>query len=186
MTNISKQVQLIEESASLLEGNQEIESPISQTQDIFKLATCIGNLEKRDRLQLIELLSSQAAISLENTHIYAQELEKTQELHKKSHLLAFRNAMSHIASHNNSLESILIELVETVVNYLDAAFARIWLLNADENVLELRASAGMYTHIDGLHKRVPVGKFKIGLIAEEKLPHITNNVLTDARVSDKE
>ena len=187
MTNISRQIQLIDTIVSLFtEENQEIKSSISRTQDIFRLAAYIGNLEKRDRLQLIELLSSQAAISLENTHIYAQELEKSQALQKQTHLLAFRNAISHIASHNNALENILEELVKTIVNYLDAAFARIWLLNGDENVLELRASAGMYTHIDGPHKRVPVGKFKIGLIAEEKLPHITNNVLTDPRVSDKE
>ena len=187
MTNISRQIQLIDTIVSLFtEENQEIKSSISRTQDIFRLAAYIGNLEKRDRLQLIELLSSQAAISLENTHIYAQELEKSQALQKQTHLLAFRNAISHIASHNNALENILEELVKTIVYYLDAAFARIWLLNGDENVLELRASAGMYTHIDGPHKRVPVGKFKIGLIAEEKLPHITNNVLTDPRVSDKE
>ena len=187
MTNISRQIQLIDTIVSLFtEENQEIKSSISRTQDIFRLAAYIGNLEKRDRLQLIELLSSQAAISLENTHIYAQELEKSQALQKQTHLLAFRNAISHIASQNNALENILEELVKTIVYYLDAAFARIWLLNGDENVLELRASAGMYTHIDGPHKRVPVGKFKIGLIAEEKLPHITNNVLTDPRVSDKE
>jgi PAS domain S-box-containing protein len=50
----------------------------------------------------------------------------------------------------------------------------------------MQASAGMYTHIDGDHGRVPVGRFKIGLIAQERKPHLTNTVTEDPRVSDKE
>ena len=75
---------------------------------------------------------------------------------------------------------------QAIVNHLDAAFARIWTLNADDQVLELKASAGMYTHIDGQHARVPVGALKIGLIAEERRAHLTNDVSTDPRVSDHE
>lgn len=69
---------------------------------------------------------------------------------------------------------------------LDAAFARIWTFNEADDVLELQASAGIYTHLDGAHSRVPVGKFKIGLIAEEREPHLTNSVVGDARVGDQE
>lgn len=72
-----------------------------------------------------------------------------------------------------------------MVRNLDAAFARVWILNREEEVLELRASAGMYAHLDGPHSRVPVGSFKIGLIAEERRPHLTNDVANDPRISDK-
>ena len=44
----------------------------------------------------------------------------------------------------------------------------------------------MYTHLDGPHSRVPVGKYKIGLIAQERKPHLTNEVVGDPRVSDQE
>ena len=44
----------------------------------------------------------------------------------------------------------------------------------------------MYTHLDGSHSRVPVGTLKIGLIAAERLPHLTNAVIGDPRVSDQE
>ena len=50
----------------------------------------------------------------------------------------------------------------------------------------LKASAGMYTHLDGPHGRVPLGKFKIGLIASERAPHLTNQVVGDPRVGDQE
>jgi len=74
---------------------------------------------------------------------------------------------------------------DAIVAHLDAAFARIWTVSPDGKVLELQASAGLYTHIDGPHARVPVGAFKIGLIAEERLPHLTNDVQHDPRVSDR-
>ena len=54
------------------------------------------------------------------------------------------------------------------------------------DVLELQASAGLYTHLDGPHSRVPVGQYKIGLIAQERKPHLTNTVVGDPRVSDQE
>lgn len=87
---------------------------------------------------------------------------------------------------NTSLRELLNLCVQHLVEDLDVAFARIWTLNDDENVLELQASAGMYTHVDGDHSRVPVGKFKIGMIAKERRPHITNTVPTDTRISDRD
>ena len=72
-----------------------------------------------------------------------------------------------------------------IVQHLGASFARVWTLNEATNTLELQASAGLYTHLDGPHSRVPVGKFKIGLIAQERLPHLTNQVVGDQRVSDQ-
>jgi PAS domain S-box-containing protein len=75
---------------------------------------------------------------------------------------------------------------EALVMHLDAAFGRIWTLNEDEAVLELLASAGQYTHLDGPHARVPVGRFKIGRIAQSLRPHLTNAVVGDPEVSDQE
>jgi len=69
---------------------------------------------------------------------------------------------------------------------LGAAFARIWIHNEADGMLELQSSAGLYTHLDGPHSRVPVGQYKIGLIAAERRPHLTNQVLDDPRVSDPE
>ncbi len=87
---------------------------------------------------------------------------------------------------SDSLQNMLHECTETINKHLDTAFARIWTLNKEENMLELQASAGMYTHIDGPHSHVPVGKLKIGLIAQELKPHLTNNVINDPRIGDRE
>jgi len=91
-----------------------------------------------------------------------------------------------LAEHERPLQSMLQKSAEALVRHLDAAFARIWTLNPTESLLELQASAGMYTHLNGKHSRVSVGEFKIGLIAKERQPHLTNDVANDPRVSDPE
>ena len=86
----------------------------------------------------------------------------------------------------SSLQTILQLSAESVVRHLDAAFARIWTINDQGNMLELQASAGQYTRLDGEHARVPVGELKIGLIAQERKPHLTNDVQNDERISHPE
>lgn len=83
-------------------------------------------------------------------------------------------------------QEILLRCAEAICTHLDAAFARIWTLNENDNMLELQASAGMYTHINGPHGRMPVGQFKIGLIALHKRPILSNAVVGDPQVSDQE
>ncbi len=73
-----------------------------------------------------------------------------------------------------------------LVRHLDAAFARIWAIVPGEDVLELIASAGLYTHLDGEHARIAVGTKKIGKIAEACQPTLTNDVAHDPLISDQE
>ncbi|HEV2655023.1 MAG TPA: PAS domain-containing protein, partial [Ktedonobacteraceae bacterium] len=87
---------------------------------------------------------------------------------------------------DRALQESLQQCAQALVIHLNAAFARVWTLNAETQMLELQASAGMYTHLDGAHSRVPVGTLKIGFIAAQKQPHLTNAVLGDPQVSDQE
>jgi PAS domain S-box-containing protein len=95
-----------------------------------------------------------------------------------------RADVSTIVSQRGGQRELLQRACEAIVQALDVAFARVWTIDATNTVLELQASAGMYTHIDGPHAFVPVGKFKIGKIAEERAPHLTNDVLNDPRVGN--
>src|SRR5262245_41598512 len=91
-----------------------------------------------------------------------------------------------LAERKGSLQSMLQKSAEALVRHLGVAFARIWTLNPKESLLELQASAGLYTHLDGRHSRVPIGELKIGLIAQERQPHLTNDVANDTRIGDPE
>jgi PAS domain S-box-containing protein len=84
----------------------------------------------------------------------------------------------------DTLRETLQPCAEAMVRYLDAAFARIWWLPPGSDVLELQASAGMYTHLDGPHAHIPVGQLKIGRIAQDCRPVLTNEVQSDECISD--
>ncbi len=88
-----------------------------------------------------------------------------------------------LAVQNLSEQELMKKATDALVRWLPAAFARIWTLNAATEELELQASSGQYTHLNGRHSRVPVGHLKIGLIAQERKPHLTNDVLHDPRIS---
>jgi PAS domain S-box-containing protein len=88
-------------------------------------------------------------------------------------------------SQGDTLPELLQPCAEALVGYLDAAFARVWWLPPGSDVLELQASAGLYTHLDGPHARIPVGRLKIGRIAQERRPVLTNEVQSDPCISDQ-
>lgn len=86
----------------------------------------------------------------------------------------------------SSLSDMLRHCTATIVDHLGAAFARVWTFQEDENVLKLQASSGLYTHLDGAHARIPVGSFKIGRIAAQRRPHLTNQVIGDPNVPEQD
>ena len=86
----------------------------------------------------------------------------------------------------DTLRTLLQPCAEAMVKHLDALFARIWTFNKAEDMLELQASAGIYTRIDGSRSRVVLGESKIGVIAQRLQPIITNSVIGDPLFIDQE
>ena len=103
------------------------------------------------------------------------------------------------------LEDKFKKITTAAVELLDLDFCRIWSIKPSdlcdagcvhaevtegphvcrhrEKCLHLVASSGRYTHIDGDHRRVPLGCYKIGRIASgEDKKFLTNEVATDPRV----
>ena len=107
-------------------------------------------------------------------------------LREKARLASLRADISEAFNRREDLDVVLQACTGALVKNLDAAFARIWVLDKTGQVLELRASSGLYTHLDGPHGRVKVGDFKIGRIAKNGAPHISNSVPTDPEVSNPE
>ncbi len=115
-----------------------------------------------------------------------EDVPVTAVLSEQARLGQLSMEISLALTRRETLDEMLSACTDALVRHLDAAFARIWILNEAEDVLELQASSGMYTHLNGQHGRVPVGALKIGLIAAERVPHLTNTVIGDPRVSDQE
>jgi PAS domain S-box-containing protein len=114
------------------------------------------------------------------------ELKRAEELQARRAAQAALGADIHAAFSSgteSALQTMLQRSAEAIVRHLDGVSARIWTLNDREKVLELQASAGLYTSWDGVPARVPLGKLRIGLIAQERKPHLTNEILNDNRIS---
>ncbi|MEO7735145.1 MAG: PAS domain-containing protein, partial [Kofleriaceae bacterium] len=106
------------------------------------------------------------------------------KLAREAQHFALRADVGAALALKQSVADMLRQTTEALVRRLGLAFARIWTLNSETKMLELRASAGMYVHLDGPHGRVPLGKFKIGRIAEALAPHLSNDVVHDPWVGD--
>ena len=116
----------------------------------------------------------------------AQAAQHTSAQTELTSLTALGAQVSVALIQNSTLHDMLHKCTDALVKHLNAAFARIWILNTETQVLELRASSGLYTHLNGGHSRIPMGQLKIGLIAETRLPHLTNTVIGDPRVNDQQ
>ena len=108
------------------------------------------------------------------------------------------------------LSEKLLKVTDSVISIFDADFCRIWLTKQGDlcetgcvhakttegphvcrmkdRCLHLAASSGRYTHTDGeVHRRVPFGCYKIGLVAsDEERKFVINNVAEHPRIHNKE
>ena len=77
-------------------------------------------------------------------------------------------------------------ITDALVDQFDCVFARLWLLEPDQTTLRLVASSGLYTHLDGSFARVPMGAFKVGKIAQNRVPFLSNRLPDEPWVKDRE
>ncbi len=104
---------------------------------------------------------------------------------RRTQYTAFRLDVSIALTERTTLSTMLQRCTEAMVHHLHATFARIWTLAPGEDVLVLRASAGIYIHLNGSHAHIAIGTLKIGRIAQERRPYLTNNVQNDPQISDR-
>lgn len=105
---------------------------------------------------------------------------------EQSRMAALADDVGLALTRGSDLREILQGCAKALVRDLDAAFARIWTLDASLQMLELQASAGTQTHLNGSHSRIPVGTTEIGIIARQREPRISDNAAEDPRISDRE
>jgi two-component system cell cycle sensor histidine kinase/response regulator CckA len=115
-----------------------------------------------------------------------QRKRAEEDVRRRAQLSALGATVGLSLTEADSLAHALHQCADALVTHLGAAFARIWTLNEGDGVLELQASAGLYTHLNGPHGKVSLGQFKIGRIAQNRTPHLTNTVIGDPEVNDQE
>ncbi|MCG3196541.1 MAG: Sensor histidine kinase RcsC [bacterium] len=123
------------------------------------------------------------------------------EINKVNDGLRAVNELHQALFRCRSVEDVAKVMTDTLVRSFEAHFARLWIRRpadlccecalaahcpSKRECLHLLSSSGRYTHIDGDHRRVPLGAFKIGLIAEGRGKTISNDVVNDERVHNRE
>ncbi len=108
------------------------------------------------------------------------------QLAERAKMTAFVADMGNSLTQMVPLEEMLENCCSCVVRHMDAAIARIWTLDDARGMLVLKASQGLYTHVDGDHSEIAVGQFKIGKIAQTRKPHLTNSVVGDPQVQNQD
>jgi PAS domain S-box-containing protein len=121
-------------------------------------------------------------LQLRTEHAIAARSET--ELRVRTRMLELRSEVGALLTRSGALGRMLQDCAEVLQRRLAVPFFRIWTLDRDAETLVLRASAGLYTNLDGDHARIPVGRFKIGQIAERRRPHLSNALAEDPLVSN--
>src|SRR5438093_2882225 len=139
-------------------------------------------LAKGNRRRLIPAIQRE----LRDTEVRRERRRGQTALLERARLAELTSEVGSALTRGEALRETLQLCAEALVRHLDVALARIWILHEATAILALEASAGMYTQIDGPHSRVPLGQYKIGLIAQQRRPHLTNQVVGDPHVHDQE
>lgn len=120
---------------------------------------------------------------------YYPELQKQLEnLHERVALAELVAEIGQGLTEEPDLRRSLQRCSDILERRTDAAFVRIWTLDRNGQVLELQASSGLHTRLDGQHSRLDVEKYpyKIGNIAREKKPLLTNMVVGNSQFHNQE
>ncbi len=82
-----------------------------------------------------------------------------------------------VLTHEADLQTTLEQCAQAIVQHLDVAFSRIWMLDPTTGGLELLASGGLPRKPGGQHRCVRLGQLEVSRIAEQRRPHRTTDVV---------
>ncbi|MGB3496439.1 MAG: LuxR C-terminal-related transcriptional regulator [Elainellaceae cyanobacterium] len=96
------------------------------------------------------------------------------------------NAIAQRLSGASEPHAIASHVTDGLVELFGCAFARIWLTEPSQTHLKLIASSGLYTHTNGSFARVPMGAYKVGKIAQNRVPFLSNQLADESWVKDRD
>jgi GAF domain-containing protein/two-component sensor histidine kinase len=139
-----------------------------------------GRKYSGEDVAFIEELARRASLSVDNALLFQEQVEarNVQERNSRHALLVADIGVA--LSQSDAAPAALQRCAEALVQHLGAASSRIWTWNVRREALELRASAGMSTQLDGPEASISIGDLDIGRIAREGRPHVSNDVQQDS------
>ncbi|HEV3061127.1 MAG TPA: ATP-binding protein [Vicinamibacterales bacterium] len=141
-------------------------------EDVFLLVSCARSIAEMRQ-------------NAERTAALEQEVRTRQQAEDGARSLASLTAAVGLAlTRGTEPRTMLQQCAEALVDNLDGGLARIWTLNEATHFLELQASAGACSDLEGDHKRLALGDFAIGAIARDRRPYLTRAQNVDPGIGD--
>ncbi|HMJ83568.1 MAG TPA: ATP-binding protein [Vicinamibacterales bacterium] len=141
-------------------------------EDVFLLMSCVSGLAEMRQ-------------TAERTAALEQEVRTRQQAENDERAVAsLTSAVGLALTRGTELRTMLQQCTEGLVKHLDSGLARIWTLNDAERMLELQASAGTHTRLDGPQAKVPIGVLSVGMIALERTPQLSSAEQIDPHLDD--
>ena len=131
---------------------------------------CAGALQRTQAEAARQALQEQLA--------QAQQAE-AQALREQARLASLREEIGSALGADLDVPAALGEALQSLVQRLPIAFARVWTLDDTRQFLRMRASAGLYSEVSGPRQQLRVGDTEIGRLVSEGQPQLNNEVQDD-------
>lgn len=105
--------------------------------------------------------------------------------HRQARHAALRAEVSAALAERGPTTALLSRCADAIHDGLDADRVTIWLLDEAEQMLELQASVGATGLPASGRDRVPVGSFRVGRVAQERRPILSNDLAADRQPGDQ-
>lgn len=171
-------------SGAMREQQKAAEQSAGGMEEVNQLAQ-----QAQSAAQEMEAATSQLARQAEDLNILANSFEGgggAEAMGRRRQLLQELDDLG-----NEPLPDLLKWTTDNVVEYFDAFFSRVWLVDehpdTGEEMLHLQASSGAYTNVEGSSREwAPLKEnYKLGVIAQAGKTIISNKVIGDPQVKDQ-
>ena len=105
-------------------------------------------------------------------------------LNEEERLAKLREEIAKAVTGGGSLQLALQESADAVSRHLDAIHVRIWTFRANLNLLELQAYGGIAPDAEVPDSQIPLGSTRIGIVAQQRRPFISNSVAAESSLCD--
>ncbi len=141
-------------------------------------------LIERKRAEVAALTNAELAQRLQLDIAERRQIEA--QLREQVDLSTFAAHIAKQLIEQSNLTTMLRGCVDIITERLHAAHAAVWILQEEDNMLELMASSGLYEDLDKSYARIAVDRLKIGRIVAERQPQWTNEIAVNALLPDCE
>ncbi|MCU1288819.1 MAG: multi-sensor signal transduction histidine kinase [Acidobacteria bacterium] len=120
-----------------------------------------------------------------DSHDSSSDRQTDKLLRERERLASLNEDVNSALIREGDLRCVLQHCSRVLVQHLEVAFVRVWTIDNDAGVLTLEAGAGIDLPLDAQYSEIPIGQRKVGMIAQTRMPCLTNNVLDEPLFNDK-